>query len=354
VLFNVQVLRAVAALMVVHGHAARGGLGLSFVAGGMVGVDLFFVISGFIIAYVASIDSSHFMTRRLIRIVPIYWVSTLVLYALVLVVPHLFRTTSDDPRLLALSLVFIPDPIGVHTADGVPHPTLSGGWTLNFEMYFYATFWIALAFSKRWATLLAAVMLTTAIIVLNVSGLSDSSEVAHFYGYPIIFEFMYGMLAFHLVRYAETHGWREWWPEGQRKLLVVIVAAGLGVLMYSREMTHLAPRWFVSGIPAFFVVTGAVLLEKLHDLKITNRYAVMIGDASYVLYLLHAYIIYGVTRLVIGKVEIWEPLGQVIVLGMMAVCCVAAILVYRYIEQPMLRVLKNRLIKRPARPASAR
>jgi exopolysaccharide production protein ExoZ len=351
VLFNIQILRAIAALMVVHGHAARGGLGLSFVAGGMVGVDLFFVISGFIIAYVATIDSSQFMMRRVIRIVPIYWVSTLALYVLVVVAPQLFRTTSDDPRLLALSLVFIPDPIGVHTADGVPHPTLSGGWTLNFEMYFYAVFWVALSISKQWATVLATVMLTTVIVFMNVSGLSEASEVAHFYGYPIIFEFMYGMLAYHLVRYAETHGWRDLWPDGQRKLLVAIVAAGLGVLMYSREMTHLAPRWFVSGIPAFFVVTGAVLLEKLHDLKITNRYAVMIGDASYVLYLIHSYIIYGVTRLVIGKIEIWEPLGQVIVLGLMAVCCVAAILVYRYIEQPILRVLKKRLIKRRARPA---
>ena len=77
-LFNIQVLRAVASLLVVHAHAAAGGLGLSWV-GGANGVDLFFVISGFIIAYVASIDSDQFMARRLVRIVPIYWVSTLAL-----------------------------------------------------------------------------------------------------------------------------------------------------------------------------------------------------------------------------------------------------------------------------------
>ena len=99
-LFNVQVLRAIAALLVVHAHASGpSGLGLKWF-GGTSGVDLFFVISGFIIAYVTSQDASQFMKRRLLRIVPIYWASTLALYTVAIVLPHLIRTTSSDPGLL--------------------------------------------------------------------------------------------------------------------------------------------------------------------------------------------------------------------------------------------------------------
>src|SRR5262245_4291829 len=103
-LFNIQALRMIASLIVVHAHvAAASGLDLAW-HGGATGVDLFFVISGFIIAYVTSIEPGQFMTRRLIRIVPIYWSTTIALYLLVLALPRLFNTTSSDPMLFVRSL----------------------------------------------------------------------------------------------------------------------------------------------------------------------------------------------------------------------------------------------------------
>jgi len=349
-LYNVQILRAIAALMVVHGHAGAGGLGLRFPIGGLNGVDLFFVISGFIIAYVADADANQFMMRRLIRIVPIYWVSTLAIYILAVAVPQYLRSTSSDPQLLVRSLLFLPDPSAVHTKDGLPHPTLAGGWTLNYEMYFYVMFAIALAFSRTRATLITAGALTAVIAIVNLTTL-DASPVAHFYGYPIVLEFMYGMLAFHVVRRAETAGWRERSPRLQRALLVVVAAVALGLL--TRVAADAGPRWFSNGIPAFFLVTSAVLLERLHGLAITNRLAVLIGNASYVLYLSHAYVVYGVIRLVIGKRPVTELVGQAIVLGLMVLSCVVAIAIHLGVEKPLLELLKGPLLRHRRRQGVA-
>jgi peptidoglycan/LPS O-acetylase OafA/YrhL len=343
-LFNVQVLRAVAAILVVHAHAAGlAGLRLGW-AGGANGVDLFFVISGFIIAYVAHLDADQFMTRRLIRIVPIYWASTIAIFLLVLVMPHVFRTASADIELLVRSLLFFPDSSGVHTEDGLPHPTLAGGWTLNYEMYFYVMFWLGLMLSRKWSGLIAIGILGAVITVVNVADLNDS-PIAHFYGYPIVLEFVFGIIAFHVVHYVETHRAHKRWSSAQKPVLVACVIGGLVCLAFNKELLGSGPRWFLSGIPSFVVVVCAVLLERIHDTKVTNRIAVMVGDASYVLYLLHAYIVFGVIRLVIRNRTFSEPVGQLVVIGIIAISVLAAVVVYRYFEQPILRRLKTMFVR---------
>jgi exopolysaccharide production protein ExoZ len=345
-LFNVQVLRAIAALLVVHAHAAGStGLGLRWV-GGADGVDLFFVISGFIIAYVAALEPSQFMTRRLIRIVPIYWTSTIALYLLVLALPRLFHTTSSDPVLLVRSLAFLPTASGVHTEDGIPHPTLSGGWTLNYEMYFYAVFAVALAAAPRRATGIAVALLLAVLAAVQLTPLRDH-PVAYFYGHPIILEFAYGIAAFHAVRYVEARraGRRPAAAiPGEKAILVAGVGLGLAALALRHELFGAAPRWLASGLPAFVVVVCAVLLERVHRVAITNRWAILVGDTSYVMYLIHAYVVFGVLRLAIGRPQVTELAGQLIALGLMAVSAAAAIAIYRWYEQPILRALKRRFI----------
>jgi peptidoglycan/LPS O-acetylase OafA/YrhL len=349
-LYNVQVLRAVASLLVVHAHAASvAGLDLMW-SGGANGVDLFFVISGFIIAYVASLDTDQFMVRRLIRIVPIYWSSTIAIYLLVLVMPNLFRTTSSDPVLLIRSLLFLPTGSNVHT-DGIPHPTLGGGWTLNYEMYFYVVFAISLALSSKRATMIAVAILIPVIMAVQLTDLK-SNPIAAFYGDPIVLEFVFGMIAFHIVRELEARRSRRPPHSVEKLLLAFLIVAGLLMLAFTHELFGEAPRWIVSGIPSFVIVVSAILLERLYDLKVTNRAAVAIGDASYVLYLVHAYIVFGVIRLVIRSRHFSDPVGQLATIGLMAVSAIIAILVYRYFEQPILRFLKRRLVR--SRPRASK
>lgn len=307
--------------------------------GGAGGVDLFFVISGFIIAYVASAGQSQFLTRRLIRIVPTYWVSTLVVFALVLAMPSMFHRTSADVGLLIRSLLFVPDSSSMQD-DGFLYPTLIAGWTLNYEMYFYVIFAIALVMSRRRPTLIAIAMLLGILAVVQLTGLAHE-PVARFYGYSIVVEFVFGMLAFHLVRYAE---WRT--RRAYKYLCLGGVVVGFVLLLVAEQRFGKAHRWLVSGVPAFVVVCSAVMLERIYDVRIRNKFIVLIGDASYALYLTHAYVVNGSKRIVIGPQQLSQPLGYVVGIGLLAASVAVAIAVFRYFERPLLASLKRQLIHR--------
>lgn len=345
---NIQALRAVAALMVVYAHAAAA-LGLSF-RGGAHGVDLFFVISGFIIAYVASTDPSQFLTRRLIRIVPTYWIATLALFALLLVMPSMFRSTPSDLGLLVQSLLFLPSAANVH-ADGLPHPTLSGGWTLNYEMYFYVVFAIALLISKRTPTVAAIALLGAVMAIVNFTGL-QSNAVAHFYGYPIVLEFVMGMVAFHMVRHVESHPPVGEAAAAQKAVLWVCVVVGLALLLFNEQVFGSGDRWLYGGVPAFVVVGSAVMLERVHGHRAVNKATLVIGDASYVLYLTQAYVILGLTRPWIGDRTFSGPLGLILALGLIAISTAVAVALYRYGEKPLLAYLKRRFVRTRANTAA--
>ncbi|MGH2898799.1 MAG: acyltransferase family protein, partial [Solirubrobacteraceae bacterium] len=107
-LYNLHLLRVIAALGVVYFHTtSEAGLRLDWDVGSR-GVDVFFVISGFIIAYIGTSKPEQFFRRRLIRVVPFYWAATAFVFAMVAIAPQLFRsTTASVPHLLA-SLFFIP------------------------------------------------------------------------------------------------------------------------------------------------------------------------------------------------------------------------------------------------------
>jgi exopolysaccharide production protein ExoZ len=131
---SIQYLRAFAALSVLLFHITqRGSHGVTV---GAAGVDVFFVISGFIMATITNarvITPFEFLRDRLVRIAPAYWIVTLFLVLLAAAVPLSFPTFTAPAYHLLFSLAFIPhtDPLGGS------FPVLVPSWTLNYEMFFY-------------------------------------------------------------------------------------------------------------------------------------------------------------------------------------------------------------------------
>ena len=122
---SIQLLRFLAALAVIGVH-------LPLINAGGFGVDIFFFISGFIISYVTIRGRDHFLLKRIIRVVPIYWLLTFGVFGLAAIAPTLLNNTTADLVHLAKSLFFVPfDKNG----SGL-FPVLFVGWTLNYEMFF--------------------------------------------------------------------------------------------------------------------------------------------------------------------------------------------------------------------------
>ena len=152
---QIQYLRALAAMMVVWHHAQNQVvdtqkfiLPTSF---GAYGVDLFFMISGFIMLVTTwdkPIGPVDFMKHRIRRVVPLYWAATLLVVVMAIAWPGMHKTLKFDTVSFFKSLFFIPYESLIF--PGMLRPLLAQGWTLNYEMFFYALFAVALLVVKGW------------------------------------------------------------------------------------------------------------------------------------------------------------------------------------------------------------
>ena len=153
---------------------------------GHAGVDIFFVISGFIMVYVTPRDMSalQFLRNRILRVAPLYYLITFVTFGFALFLPGLMQSTEANIGHLIKSLLFVP----FEKSNGYLHPTVFVGWTLNYEMMFYALFGIALLMRRHLVA--AAIALVLAVLLANLT----DGVVQRFYGNPIVLEFVACML----------------------------------------------------------------------------------------------------------------------------------------------------------------
>lgn len=324
---NIQCLRAYAALAVVVLHAGYPKIfGIEF---GAFGVDVFFAISGYIMTQICETDPRHFLTRRIARIVPMYWLTTLALFAIAVVKPSVLNTTTTDVASLVKSLLFIP----YEKSEGHIWPVLFVGWTLNYEMYFYLLISAALLWTPRHATLVASALIVAILAALTAAG-ADSAP-ARFYSDPIVLEFVMGVAVWYAVNRPAMRD--------RFGLAAVLLAISAMVLLpplnaFYGEHDLRAIRL---GIPAALLVAAAVQAEQ-SGLSLRSRRLLLIGDASYVLYLTHSYVVHFFME-VGRRLPLLYPsrlIGAVIVISLAVALSIA---IHRRIERPVSSWLRVRL-----------
>jgi exopolysaccharide production protein ExoZ len=340
-IYNIQFLRAVAALIVVYGHSScNRGLNTGICLGSS-GVDLFFIISGFIICFITFSDSSQFLKRRIIRIVPFYWTATFALFLVATVAPSVLRTVSADVPTLVYSLFFIP-----HDTPHGPYPLMLLGWTLNYEMYFYVIYAAALTISHKHAYLLCAAAILAVLAVTDT--IAPASQALGYYGRTVVLEFIFGMIVFHAFRLAP-----QYLRQAKRKKTIFVALIALLIVAFALlilQDNNMPPemRVLYAGVPAAFVVISALLLENLYGFAVHNRTVLLLGEASYVLYLVHPYVIYSVLRVGLrNSVQwpLWAKLPMVLVL--MALASAVAVAIHFYFERPVMAALRRKFLHRP-------
>ena len=287
---TLQALRGVAASLVVFHHFASlfQGVGLRrswiYESGlgnvGMSGVDIFFVISGFIMIYTSrekagASDAVTFMKRRALRIYPLYWVWTSLLLILWLT-GFAERLRHYSLSYLVKSFVLLPSFNGRSF-----HPMLEPGWTLAFEMLFYLVFSLAICLkivSKRLVFLVAAF----SGIALFSQVLPVASGLRYLFTDPIIVEFVYGVLiAEVLLRLPGTRANRFAWTSPTAFISLGVVALLSTIWMDKPDLY----RFIFYGIPAIFIVLGAAMRGSAP----APRLLTYLGDCSFSIYLTHIF-----------------------------------------------------------------
>lgn len=323
---NVQAARALAALAVVAYHVGV----LPF---GQCGVDVFFVISGFIMSNTAPREGQRFLLKRLIRICPLYWLSTLGIYLIATVKPQWLNTTTAGIGYLLKSLLFIP----YVKANGHWGPLNLNGWTLEFEMFFYLVIAVALTLVRpRWATATAAFALTSFSVFTAAA--DPANPVVAYFGQPFLLEFCLGVAAWWFMQTGIDARMQKWlWLGG-----AVLSVAIMPVVFFLNGAPSGFTRVLAYGLPSCALIVALLAIER-GGWAVRGAVIARLGAASYAIYLLHPYVV-GVLKKILAKNMDLHSVSSVLVVGaVVAVVCVVGDLCHRYLETPMLRVLNRRL-----------
>ena len=311
--YSVQVLRGIAAcgVVVLHERFLGGGpVDHSMARLGGAGVDLFFVISGFIMATIAKPSPGQFLFDRFWRIFPLW---------LLAVLPWLALQPVLTPPIVLASVTLWP------VYDQFTVPALGLGWTLSFEMLFY----VAIALGMRTRPALPLALFAVAL----VGGALTHAPLFDFLGNPMICEFLFGVLIAQL-------------PRSESAALPLLIVAAIGfaaapLTVFSKEMAFDAAvsgwRTAFWGVPAALLVYGCLCAERMFAHRWIKP-LVRIGDASYSIYLFH--------RLT-GFIEAPWPLK---VLAGVAL----GLVIHLLVERPILRLKPRRAARTdPGAPPAA-
>lgn len=340
--YGIQALRVLAASFVVAGHqfgniveawadhshliSNNGHFGHVL---GMIGVAVFFGISGFIMvttqydAFGKSGKAVDFFWRRILRILPLYAIAT----GLQFINKYNY---SDDYTFLNLlkSLLFIP-----YVGDGnFYRPVLGQGWTLNIEMYFYLIFAIALLLPR-----LGGMVLCIAAIVATVFAkifVPQLGEVMAFYADPIMFFFVCGMLIGAFCKHVEL----------KTSSLLVPATATIGVLS-AAVWIHLTQKADVAFVANLAIIPMIVLIgawyQPLHQSHITRLFD-RLGNASYGAYLFHGFML-GALKIVSNRIMPgeWFYTGLLVAFSVV-LANILGMVINHYLELPISRRLNRK------------
>lgn len=349
---SIQALRAIAAIAVMFAHlygieARQEGatpLLSDLALYGMAGVDLFFVISGFIMVWVAgdwhqgAKTSRAFLYARMTRIYPTWWLfagALSVYFYFTLGVPwdpaEVAQTGASGTEHLIKSAFLIPQDV---------LPVLQLGWTLVHEMYFYVGFALILLLPPAWR--LPAMGLWASLIIASIISGQSRFHATTFAGlifHPMTLEFLMGSAIGWVIR----SGWTKYAGIALSIGLIAMASIVWTVDMLSTERAFPVQRALYIGSAATLIVYGVVAMEIREGAsKWASPILVRIGDWSYSLYLCHILVIAGVARFY------YPEFGQETVLaklGYLALASVASILVaglsYYLFERPTISLFRR-------------
>lgn len=328
-LISIQFLRGIAALMVVITHASHKGnqYNINFFEGyhiGGSGVDLFFIISGFIMCYTThnkDISAYQFIKNRVQRIIPLYWLLSSLALIAYLIYPSLVNSSGGKTDVLA-SFFLIPSENKF---------LIQNGWTLSYEFYYYFIFALFIFITSTNFYRYSSISFMILFLVTIGFIYKPSTPFLSFLTNNLLFEFLLGILAFFIFKNNKlSYGYG---------LLSFLTGVFLLIFININGDFNLS-RSLVYGIPMFFVFIGFVSFESILS-QLKNPFfnsLGYLGDSSYSLYLAHPFFL-SPTALILNKLGISNMyiFSSSLILGSI----IFGYCTYLYIEKPLLSLTKN-------------
>ncbi|EJR71346.1 acyltransferase family protein [Bacillus cereus] len=328
-LFTIHYFRGIAALLVIL-HHITGIMSLQFnydylngyFNPGWSGVDFFFVLSGFIISYIhlgdfgKKTELKPFLSKRLIRVYPVYWVVTF------LYLP-IFLMYGNDNVSIMKSLLLIPQ---------TSHPVLEVGWTLCYEMFFYLLFSLTFVLKPKHSMVLVGLWLMGILFNLkNISNNGESSYISFILSHYNL-EFLLGCAVAYIVMKYKMKFAKTLLVLGVLFFLISWLFINLGVFeKYS------IPRIICFGFSSALIILGSSLIDLKSKQVFSIKPLYYLGNASYSLYLTHIpiYTVINKIFLVINLYNLlglWSTTTILVILTVIFGC-----LFHTFIEKPILK-----------------
>jgi exopolysaccharide production protein ExoZ len=343
---SIQVLRAVAVLVVTICHAEYevsriGSLpsvmpsaALENLAG--FGVQLFFVISGFVMVYATeplfgtTRGPLIFLERRLIRIVPLYWIVTTFYLTLTLLIAGFGK--KYPASFVVASYLFVP----AARPDGIVEPLVGQGWSLNYEMLFYLVFALTVSNARRVSVSIVTAVLIAAVVIGQMA--HPVPLVVSVWTAPLLLYFVFGM----------------WIGLAYREGLTLTPIQGLLLITAGCILLFVEIFWppgsSIFGLICWMIPALIVAGSSLPRLSLSAPLwspLMVVGAASYALYLFHAVPIRGLLYLARWNgFDIGRAPGTYLCM-IVLVSIALAIAIYYRVERPLLRALRWRNPPRP-------
>jgi peptidoglycan/LPS O-acetylase OafA/YrhL len=316
---NIQILRAIACINVIIAHSIyfaisnnfNSSFALFFKDWGTNGVDIFFVISGFIIYYIHKKNNRSgfdFILQRMKRIIPLYWFYSLVLFIFFNLFPILFNKYSTDFNHLFLSLFFLSD-IFFNKL-----PVYHLGWTLEIEFFYYLIFGLFIILIGNKKYFLFFIML---FIILSSWKINS-----------IFIEFLFGVLI-GTIFFSNNKKLKYI----MSKFSYAILLTGIISLFLSLFISLNYNRIVLYGIPSFFIVLAAVFLKQN-----SNKILIFLGNASYSIYLTHFLILGIFFKLAKFLIPNFDP--TILFLFSIIICLLIGSALYLIIEKKIIKYLR--------------
>lgn len=333
---SIQVLRGVAAVSVAAAHVNRitelymnRNLHFSPPIFFDWGIDLFFVLSGFIIFYIHKKDFANppqlkkYSLKRFFRIYPLYWLVNLLVIPSVFIFQGIGSGYERNPDVIIKSLLLFPQ---THS------PILFVGWTLVHEIRFYIFFGLLIWLKKSWGMVLIAALIALTIIrfIVNPEG---NYLITDYLLSPYNLEFLFGCLGAYILLSKKMY----------QKIFLTLPVIFYLIYLNLTNPFILEHRIVTLGLPFAVVITALAIYELNHKLKIP-KILLFLGAASYSIYLTHYLFISILIRIVIKAGFADSIYLPMVMFSVLVLSIIGGFLVYAKIEKPILIYLKSRVV----------